>query len=621
MVKTFQKNAVSCVSQAGILSNFFRLERGCRQGDPISPYIFLLCAEILAIKIKNNTNIKGIEINNNTYVISQYADDTVIILDGTENSLRALVKELEEFYTMSGLKINKSKTQLVWIGEKKYSTEKICQEMSFQWTTSFKLLGIQYDVDLGKIISLNYDKKLVKIKGIIEQWKRRNLTPIGKITLIKSLIVSQLNHLFITLPNPNEKTIKQLNDILFNFIWNSKIDKIKRKVITQNYTCGGLKMIDLDQYIKGLKSTWIRRILRDSHSNWKILLESCIDLEILLSVGSDYQFHDQVKQLNNFWKEVINAYHEIQDKTELNNWQEYMCQSLWYNKNIRIDNKPLFYRKWYNKGIKYIYDLLDEDCNFLTLDNIQHRFSLQISHLAYTGIVHAIKSDLKKYNFERNSYRYGPHIPQTIKIYICTKRGSRPMYDILNRVQVTNPTGKRKWAKVFNIPDSEWKFIFTLPFQVCKDSKLQWTQVRINHYILTTNTFMYKIGMINYTVCTLCETEDETIYHLIWQCSKTQQFIGDFKIYCNSKNIAFEIADKTFIFGDLKSQDKVLNYLLIYMKYYIYKTRCLKHKLSVKAFLGELYFSYKTLELLAKEENEINNFNANWEKWTLLWQD
>ena len=52
--------------------------------------------------------------------------------------------------------------------------------MSFQWTTSFKLLGIQYDVDLGKIISLNYDKKLVKIKGIIELWKRRNLTPIGK---------------------------------------------------------------------------------------------------------------------------------------------------------------------------------------------------------------------------------------------------------------------------------------------------------------------------------------------------------------------------------------------------------------------------------------------------------
>ena len=71
----------------------------------------------------------------------------------------------------------------------------------------------------------------------------------------------------------------------------------------------GLKMIDLDDYI------------RDSHSKWKVLLESCIDLEILLSAASGYQFHDQVKQLNDLWKDVINAYHEIQDKTELNNWQ------------------------------------------------------------------------------------------------------------------------------------------------------------------------------------------------------------------------------------------------------------------------------------------------------------
>ena len=121
------------------------------------------------------------------------------------------------------------------------------------------------------------------------------------------------------------------------------------------------------------------------------------------------------------------------------------------------------------------------------------------------------------------------------------------MNDIVKKRQVTSPTGKSKWAKVYNITDSEWKFIYTLPFQVWKDSKLQWAQVRINHYILTTKTLMYEIGMINYTMYTLREIEDETIYHLIWQCSKTQQFIGDFNIHCNSKNIAFEIVDKTFM--------------------------------------------------------------------------
>lgn len=98
------------------------------------------------------------------------------------------------------------------------------------WTTNFKLLGIQYDVDLSKIIRMNYDKKLVKIKSTVEQWKKRNLTPIGKVTLIKSLIISQLNHLSISLPTPEISFLTNLNNILFNFLWNSNVDKIKRKL-------------------------------------------------------------------------------------------------------------------------------------------------------------------------------------------------------------------------------------------------------------------------------------------------------------------------------------------------------------------------------------------------------
>lgn len=342
-IKTFQCNAVSCVSQAGILSNFFKLGRGCRQGDPISPYIFLLCAEILSIKIKNNKNITGIKVNNTQYLISQYADDTSIILDGSEKSLRATMKEIDDYYKLSGLKINQEKTQIVWIGSKKYSEENICSEMNFQWTTQFKLLGIYYDVDLDKIIKLNYDKKLVKIKSIIEQWSKRQLTPIGRITLVKSLLISQLNHLFIALPNPKSNALKELNNILFNFVWNSKCDKIKRQVFTQRYEHGGLRMVDINSYIKGLKSTWIRRLIKDNNSKWKTLLENTINIEKLLNTGSDYilQMHEFLR--NDFWKEVILVFKEIQDKSNVKSWQDYCCQPLWNNNKFKIGNQSFFF--------------------------------------------------------------------------------------------------------------------------------------------------------------------------------------------------------------------------------------------------------------------------------------
>ena len=92
---------------------FFYLKRGCRQGDPISPYIFIFCAEILRKMIRNNNDIRGIIIDNKEYKISQYADDTQIFLNGSENSLREALDVLQKFYEISGLKINVEKTKAI----------------------------------------------------------------------------------------------------------------------------------------------------------------------------------------------------------------------------------------------------------------------------------------------------------------------------------------------------------------------------------------------------------------------------------------------------------------------------------------------------------------------------
>ena len=118
-IKVFYTNIESCVIVNGHLSDWFYLQRGCRQGDPLSPYLFILCAEILALLIRNNPNIKGIIAGNTEFCISQYADDTSMILDGSERSLNACITTLKFYAEASGLYMNMDKTQVIWIGSKK----------------------------------------------------------------------------------------------------------------------------------------------------------------------------------------------------------------------------------------------------------------------------------------------------------------------------------------------------------------------------------------------------------------------------------------------------------------------------------------------------------------------
>ena len=110
-IKLFQNGAESCILQNGFLSEFFYLQRGCRQGDPISPYLFILCAEVLSLMMRKEIAIKRIDINDKTFLLSQYADDTQIFLNGSETSLLATLGILKKFYLMSGLKINEDKTK------------------------------------------------------------------------------------------------------------------------------------------------------------------------------------------------------------------------------------------------------------------------------------------------------------------------------------------------------------------------------------------------------------------------------------------------------------------------------------------------------------------------------
>ena len=138
----------------GHLSEWFSLQPGWHQGDPPSPYLFILCAEILAVLIRNEINITGIKIGNHEFKISQYADDTSLLLDGSEKSSQTCLKILKFYADASGLCVNMEKTQVVWIGSKKNCTEKLCDDYDLIWNKSnFKVLGITFPKELDKLLN------------------------------------------------------------------------------------------------------------------------------------------------------------------------------------------------------------------------------------------------------------------------------------------------------------------------------------------------------------------------------------------------------------------------------------------------------------------------------------
>ena len=113
-IKTFYANIKGCISNNGWISEPYTIERGIRQGYPLSALIFITAVEILANRIRNEKQIRGFEIklnrSNHSIKISQLADDTTLFLK-SKNEISIALNIIEIFGNLSGLKPNRSKTR------------------------------------------------------------------------------------------------------------------------------------------------------------------------------------------------------------------------------------------------------------------------------------------------------------------------------------------------------------------------------------------------------------------------------------------------------------------------------------------------------------------------------
>ena len=128
--------------------------------------------------------------------------------------------------------------------------------------TMFKILGIWFTQDLKECAAINYNKKFDEVTKLFKIWSLRTITPLGRVAILKSLILSKLIHLWILLPDSPDNFVKDLQKICFQFVWNGKQDRIARKTTIKDVKSGGLNIPDIKTYILALKLRWIKKKFR-----------------------------------------------------------------------------------------------------------------------------------------------------------------------------------------------------------------------------------------------------------------------------------------------------------------------------------------------------------------------
>jgi hypothetical protein len=557
----------------GQYSSWFSVKRGCRQGDPCSPYLYLICAEILSIMIRSNKNIKGIQFKDKENLLSQFADDTTLCLDGSKKSFNEAVKVLLKFAEMSGLKINFDKSHVIWIGSSKNCKLRFMRDKNFIWDPgTFKILGVLFSTDISNITSLNFDNKLLEMKRVLSYWKKRQLTPFGKITVIKTLVFSKIIHLLMNLPDPPEEFLLALEKELYMFIWNGKHSRVKKSVVCKSYTDGGLNMLDVKSFLSSMKISWLRRLSLDSE--WKsFTINMYPDLQNLEYFGGEYANVAMNSIKNLFWKDVLKHYKKFTLKCCPINLAEFMSECLYYNLNIVRDRRTIFVKEWFENNIFLIRHLVNEEGQLMSYDQFLRKYPTvtRTNFLMYAGILRAVKQFQRKCNIEfNNQYIFADN---TVWGYI--KKGNKHVKSVF-ACNGTVPAAIPKCNSIYE--NLNWKAIFSHCFKLTRDVQLRWFQYRLLHRLLPTQKYLYTVKIADSPICNFCETDNQTIEHMLYDCTVVSDFWNNFQQLVRDKCQHchnFNVNKHLILFGVKEGvrSDAVIDFIMLLAKFYVYKCK------------------------------------------------
>ena len=629
----------------GNISECFTLGRGCRQGDPISGYIFILCIEILLLQLKNNINIHPYKTRaGNAHLVEGYADDLTLFLLYTTNyeenlnNLFQVVTTLSAFSDISGLQVNIGKTKLSSFG-KNLNLSTLAKEAGIQWCTSFTLLGIKFDCTLSKMDD-NYDDALESIKKVLDSWQTRFLTIYGKIVVIKTFVFPKFNHIITIIPNLSDHRIVEYEKLITKFLSKKGRSVLDKDIIYTPRDEGGLGLQKIRIFWNAIKLSWFRRLLTTTSFWGKLLAENFnnINPNHILYHGPNY-YTEKIKLSENpFWIANIKTYN-----TALKRFREKRPDTRIYES---LSNNDFLYPRGKDpveipkpkhliihpegqepieidrpsKLVNHILlkDILIENKTFLDLFHVNRITPIiPFSYNRLKGLVQPFVDKLNELAPTQLKLKPSNSFPTNILLLKLQKKGCKSFYELLCTPGISNII----WQKYYNY----WTDVLNTPLEINDWNNLILNNVkgRYNNNLREMQILIFRnnsysnerISKFNPTVSEKCKycNETETIIHKLYFCEQAQKLWKLLETIMISSTIDVKITKVNAILGFITlEENSVRNILAKLTKKFIFKCSYDDVQYNSVKFIAYIR-TYVVNLVLASEEYKVFDLH-NWKK-------
>ena len=592
-----------------------RIEKGVHQGGCCSSIYFLIIAEILAISLRENQDIDGITWKNIKNLLNQFADDMDVFSLAKEASLRAISKELRDFYYQSGFMVSYDKTTMYRIGSLRFTNSAMYSMDEYKWSNEdIKVLGITISHD--DFMEKNYAEIEQKVKKVLTTWYNRDLSLLGKVQVVNTLVESLFVYRMMVLPMIPKTVIKRFENLIREFLWKGKKSKIALSILQNPKQAGGLRLVNLKSKDIALKASW-PSILHGEIEYAKMVFElmRCGTLgENIWRCNLAPEDVRRWKKVDSFWQDVVfswssfNYYYNMRIENQV----------IWYNSKIRVGDKPFYWKDAHQNGLFYVYQLFQEG-KFKMWPQIAEQFGL--TKLRYNSLKTAIPKDWVEFFQSNKTSTFLPLAPHNFDLWINSPRSgwSRRVYNFLLDDAMLLHGKYMKWRQDLGSDFCPGLYDFGLLhlniYKMTNVTKYRSFQYRVNQRAIVTNVDLCRWGITSSEKCSFCGEEDETILHLLVSCSHVRVLWDQLLEYISKEytKTALEVNDTNLIFSTLHANKQhVANFLCMLTKQYIYSQRCLKRDLSFHGLLAKIRQVENIEKYIAIKNGKFGQHQRKW---------